>query len=622
MKRLVPVLAVVLFSGVVVQLASGQSFMAEAKERIDSDLKYLASDELEGREPGSKGIELAANYIVDEFKKYGVKSGSGDDTYLQGFKIKMDSAPDLEKSELVLVHDDEEIRFVVGENAQPQMVGGSGAAKDAGIVFVGYGITSDEFNFLEYKDVDVAGKVVVMIRMEPQRNDPNSVFDGTDNSKYAYITEKIAQAKLNKAAAIIMVNDRRTADKEDELALPDEFGRNGNAIPFYHVKRSAINDLLDVTPIVAPDGDKLKSLDDIEERIDETLEPLSQELEGWTASVNSLIADRMVETFNVVGVVEGEGPNADETIVIGGHYDHLGYGGYGSAAPGRREVHNGADDNATGTVGVLELARRFAQSDEKPGRRLVFVAFSGEERGLLGSAHYVNEPLYPLEETVAMVNYDMIGRLRNAKLTIYGTGTAKYFDTACDSANSDDEPISLNKVSSPFAGSDHMAFVRKQIPVMFLHTGLTDIYHTPEDDYETLNVDGTVQVIDYTERLLRDLANADKEKLAFVEIARTSRRRPSYLGVMLDYDGDERGMVVEEVADESPAALAGLEEGDVILSMNGENYTDRNEVIKFLTENRPGTEIDVTYVRDDEETTVKIKLKRTPRRSRRSTDGN
>ncbi len=595
------------------------------RDRVDYDLKFLASDELEGREPGSKGIEMAADYIIDQFKQYGLKSGTEDGSYRQVFTIRMESFPNKEESHLTLSGpDDQTVQLVIGENAQPQMTGGSGSAESAELVFVGYGITADELNYLDYRDIDVNGKVVVMLRMEPQRNDPESVFDGSDNSKYAYIAQKITTAKENGAAGMILVNDRHTAPNkdQDQLALPDEFGRDGKNMAFYHVKRAVIDDVLSKSPLLAPNGEKLTSLKDIETRIDETLEPLSQPIAGWKASINTTISDRVVETSNIVGVIEGEGPKADETIVIGGHYDHLGYGGRGSAAPGRHEIHNGADDNATGTAGVVELARRFGTNGKKPPRRLVFIAFSGEERGLLGAAHYTDkEPLFPLESTVAMVNFDMIGRLRNDKLTVYGTGTAKAFDIACEAANLEDEPISLNKVPSPFAGSDHMKFVQKQIPVVFLHTGLTNIYHTPEDDYETLNVDGTVRVIDYTERLIQNLAEASDEDLAFVEIARSPRRRPSYLGVRMDYDGDERGIFVEDVSEGSPAEQAGIQKGDVITAMNGTNYTDRGEVIKFLTENRPGTEIEVTLLRGDEEMTVKVSLTRTPRRSRRSGSG-
>ncbi len=591
-------------------------------QRLDFDIKYLASDELEGREPGSPGIELAADYIIDTWKEFGVESGTSDGTYRQHFDVDLGTVVDRENTTLLLHGpNDQKIELEMGDHFQPLMTGGPGEFENTELVIAGYGISDEDNNYLEYRDIDVEGKVVVMIRMEPQQRDPNSVFDGTDNSSNASISRKIELAQEAGARGIIMVNDGlRVAEGTDELAQPAQFGRVSNAVPFFHVKREVINDLLEQAPLIAPPGGELDNLEDIETRIDEYLEPLSQQVSEWTVSGSAAYSNNKVDTSNVVGIVRGEGPHADEYIVIGGHYDHLGFGGYGSAAPGRREIHNGADDNATGTAGVVELARRFAQSDTKPGRTLVFIAFSGEERGLLGSAYYVEEPLYPLDKTVAMINYDMIGRLRNDKLTIFGTGSGDTFDAICDAANDPAQPLALDKQASPFAGSDHMAFVRKEIPVMFLHTGLTNIYHTPEDDYETLNIDGANRVVDYTQRLIEELASAEVAP-KYTEVTRARRaRRPSFFGVRLDYESDDRGPRIEEVVDDAPAAKAGLQVGDIIISLSGETVADQGEMTAFLRTNRPGTEIEIVYVRDDEETSTTVELGRTPRRSRAQND--
>ena len=633
MKFLKPALCLtaLLFGFATSSLVSAQSNAAiDPGKRLDQDIKFLASDEVEGREPGTPGIELAADYIIDTWKEYGVKSGTGDGTYRQKFNVNMGTILDRENSKLVMTAaDGEAITLAVGDQFNPIMIGGKGSISDVEMAFVGYGITAEEHNYNDFADIDVDGKVVVMLRMEPQQKDPNSVFEGTDNSPHASIQAKINLAKEAGAIAVLFVNDgvRATDDESDELAQPSQFGQLGrrsrDSIPFFHVKRSAINKIFAKTPAASATGDKLTSLGDIESLIDEKLEPVSQAIAGWKVDAASAFTDSSVETSNIVGIIEGEGPNADETVLIGGHYDHLGFGGYGSNAPGRREIHNGADDNATGTAGVIELARRFAMSDKKPGRRLVFVAFSGEERGLLGSAYYVENPLFDLRKTVAMINYDMIGRLRDDKLTIFGTATGDTFDALLDAANNDDNPLALQKTPSPFAGSDHMAFVRREIPVMFLHTGLTDIYHTPEDDYDTLNIPGAIRVVDYTERLISELANAEQAP-QYKEFSRGGsrpRRRPAYLGVRLDYDADERGpKIAEAPEDDSPAGEAGLKLNDVILSMDGEAISDREELTEFLTSQRPNSEIEVKIVRDDEEQTIEVTLGRAPR-ARRS-EGN
>ena len=593
---------------------------ATPHERLDFDIKYLASDELEGREPGTKGIELAADYIIDTWKEFGVPGGAKDGSYRQDFEVNMGTVTDKEKTGLKFnLGSDDSIEAKIEEHFQPMMSGGNGSFKDAPLVFAGYGISAKDENYDDFKDLDCEGKVVVVIRMEPQQKNPNSVFAGTDNSSHASISRKLQLAQDAGAVAMILVNDGdRVADSgTDELAQPSQFGRVDDTIPFFHVKREVMDQLLAKAPLTSPPGEKLETLDAIEAVIDENLEPISQTLEGITVNGDTLFSRKNVTTSNIVGVIEGEGPNADETIVIGGHYDHLGYGGYGSNAPGRREVHNGADDNATGTAGLVELARRFANADKKPGRRLVFIAFSGEERGLLGSFHYVEEPLYPLDKTVAMINYDMIGRLRDDKLTLFGAGTGDNFSEICDAANTDG--LDLNKVPSASAGSDHMAFVRREIPVMFLHTGLTNIYHTPEDDYETLNIEGANRVVDYTERLLWGLANAEaKPNFVQVDSGRRRARRPSYFGVRLDYEADERGPRIEEAPEDAPAATAGLKAGDVILTIAGEEVTDAAELTAVLTKNRPGTTIEVVVMRGDKEMTMEVELARTPRRSRNS----
>lgn len=620
MKAVLYVLTIMLSFGWVSQTLAQSA--ATPGQRLDYDIKYLASDELEGREPGSKGIELAAQYIISTWKEFGVAPGGDNGTYRQDFQVNMGTVTDREKTNLAFSGAAGDVSVDVGTHFQPIMLGGSGEFSDADVVLVGYGISNEDDNYDEYANFDCEGKVVVVLRMEPQQNDPNSVFAGTDNSRHASISRKLELAKNAGAVGFILVNDgpRVEDNGADELAQPSQFGRPEDNIPFFHMQREVLDGILAKAPLAAPTGEKLENLAAVEALIDSNLEPVSQALEGVKVTGGVAFTNSSVTTSNVVGVIEGEGPNAHETIVIGGHYDHLGYGGYGSNAPGRREIHNGADDNATGTAGLVELARRFAQDDKKPGRRLVFIAFSGEERGLLGSAYYVNNPIYKLDDTVTMINYDMIGRLRDDKLTVFGAGTGDSFDKILDAANDPMEPLALNKVPSASAGSDHMAFVRKNVPVMFLHTGLTNIYHTPEDDYETLNIEGAQRVVDFTERLIRGLANADTRP-GFVQVGGRRGRRASYFGVRLDYEADERGPRVEEAPEDAPAADAGLQAGDIILTMDGEEIADADELSAFLRANRPGTEIEVVYMRGDKEMTATVELARAPRtRRNRSRD--
>lgn len=580
----------------------------KAIERVSYDVKFLSSDELKGRGVGTDGIETAAKYVIDEYKKIGLKGGLPDGSYRQPFEVNLGR---------VLVKDSVTATFTgpqgkklvleTGKTCQPMTVGGD-ADLSSGLVFVGYGIKADEHNYDDFKNVDVKDKVVVLIRIEPQQQKEDSVFKGKEPSDYARISNKIAAIEAAGAKGIVMVNDGVTAPTPDKdlLLASDELGRSGK-LPFLQIQRAKLDEILAISPIPNPSGGNFDSLAKIEAFIDEKLEPVSAPLGDWTADFKWKFDSVKAKTDNIVGLIEGEGPLSGEYVVVGGHYDHLGMGEVGSRA-GRRAIHNGADDNATGTAAVLELARRFAKYDSKPKRTMVFICFSGEERGLLGSSFYVNEekPLFDLAKTIAMINFDMIGWLREGKLTVFGSSCGSSFDAILDQATKDSKVV-LNRVPSPFAGSDHMPFYQKNVPVMFLHTGLTDTYHTPEDDYETLNMSGAVQVIDFSEKLIWELVNRE-DKPEFVASEGGGQARPSFLGVRFDFANTQDGLKVQSVSPDSPAQQAGLQEGDVVQELAGAKITERSELLKILRDNKPGSKIAIKFKRGEEEKSIDVEL--------------
>ena len=583
-------------------------------ERVSKEVKYLASDELAGRDVGTPGIDAAAEYIRSEFKKMEIASGVEDGSYYQPFDITGQKAVIEEETSLVLTGPDgTKHELKLGDQYQPQLTGSDGSVEGE-LVFVGYGISADEHDFDEYADVDVTDKIVIALRREPQQDDPESVFDGLENSNYARIATKLGFAGAKGAKALILVNDWYTTEKEegDVLATPDLFGSRGNAVPFAHMKQSVLEKILKASPVILDSGEKLDSIKAISDHIDEELQPLSQPLENWKGSYQLKSETSKLVGNNVIGVIEGEGPHADETIVIGGHYDHLGMGLFGSRTPGRVEVHNGADDNATGTVAVVELARRFAASDEKPSRRLVFIGFSGEERGLLGSRYYVDNPVVPIDSTVAMINFDMIGWLRDDALTIYGAGTSPDFREVIEAAGTD-SGLDLKPISAGFAGSDHLPFQQRQVPALFLHTGLTSTYHTPDDDYETLNMPGCVRVIDYSEDLIKELLKLEEAPTFAGAGSRPPRPRTAYLGARINFSDEITGLYVEDVTDDSPASAAGLKTGDVIVANDDKALKTREDLLEMLQENKAGDELVLKVQRGDDTVEVKVTLGRTPR---------
>lgn len=571
-------------------------------ERVTYDIKYLASDELGGRQPGTPEMKLCEDYIVGEYKKIGLKSPMEDGSYFQTMEVGKTRQFNPDDSSITLNGpDDTSIDLTAGVEYS-QMAARKDFEFTGELVFVGYGINAEEeHNYNDYRDMDVEGKIVVMIRREPQQENEASVFDGEEITPYSYIRTKVIAAREAKAAAVFLVNDGLTSPdaERDELIPGDQFGNDTKSIPFCQIKRSTLDKMLELSPITTPAGDKLDNIQAVEDQIDAELEPLSQTIKGWKATAKATFTDRGIETSNIIGVIEGEGPNAHETIVIGGHYDHLGKGAYGSRARDRfGEIHNGADDNATGTAGVIELARRYAARDEKPGRRLVFICFTAEEMGLLGAYHYVQNPIYPLEDTVAMVNYDMIGWLRDDKLTLFGWNSSKQFDALFNAAN-EDFYLDLQKPASGFAGSDHLPFNEKRIPNTFIHTGINDVYHTPDDDFEAINCEGAVKVIDFTEKFIDGLASMEKRPKYGVP-------KPFRLGVY-SRPNDDGQLVFEKVAEDSIGEAAGLQDGDILLGWGEEEIVNQRGLRRAIRRDR-GKTIQLKLLRDDAEVLLNILL--------------
>jgi hypothetical protein len=557
----------------------------EALQRVSNDIKTLSSQEMAGRQPGKPGIQLAEDYLVAQYTEIGLKPLKNG-TYLQQFEVGRRPQLDAEKSKLALIGpNDQRIELELGKDWQAIASRGSHSL-EADLVFVGFGISAEELNFDEYSNIDVKDKIVVMIRSEPQGKSEASVFHRETPTRHASARTKAMAARRAGAAGVMIVNDSRTAptEEQDELISSESWGVM--TLPYAQIKRSVFEQILEKNPILTAAGESTKSLSEVEDLIDKNLESFSQPLDGWKAEFQVEFNMSGIKTNNVVGIIEGEGPLADETIVIGGHYDHLGDGAYGSRAPGRREIHFGADDNASGTAAVLELARRFSQREKKPERRMVFICFSAEEMGLLGAVHYVNNPEFPLENTVMMFNFDMIGWLRDDALQVLSWNSSPQFGPVLDQFG---EPLGLNiqKPRSMFGGSDHMPFDGRKIPNLFFHTGLHEVYHTPEDTFEAINCEGAVRVIDYAEKVIETMMAIEK--------------RPSYgpsapfqLGVTLI--DQPNNMTIEKISEGSPAQRAGLLVGDVILEVNDKPVTSR----RALT----------IAIRQEEGKTVKFKLKR------------
>ncbi|MGI9457024.1 MAG: M20/M25/M40 family metallo-hydrolase [Aeoliella sp.] len=536
------------------------------EHRLTRTIHLLASDQMAGRGLGTPEIDQAAEFIRQQFSDLGLATDSVDGSAFQPFDYTMkasiggENSATFAKSKSELSHN---LPLILNRDYRPLAIGGAGPL-NMPLVFIGYGITAPEANYDDYASIDVSGKAVIVLRHEPRQSDANSPFNGTDHSAHAPFRRKVKNAIDHGAKAILFCTDQFEIDKrigewrrrqrvaEEELAKAQtSFQAIGNPtqkkinehdlevkrlsekiaacdrradeafdpllafegagrsnderrIPVLACSRGTINRLL-----IAAGQPLLQTL---EQQIDERLSPASRELDDWHLQGAVDIERKIVEIKNVIGILEGEGPLADETIIIGAHYDHLGRVAQGSTKPEEGAIHNGADDNASGTAALLEVARYFAMKPINPARRLVFIAFTGEERGLLGSAHYVKHPLFPLETTVAMFNFDMVGRLANNKLNVNGYDSAQEFSQLVDQVN-ERHGFELGKVPGGHGRSDHASFSSRKIPSLHFFTGFHDEYHRPSDDVELLNVPGLRRVSEYACELVElVVASPDRPK--------------------------------------------------------------------------------------------------------------
>jgi Zn-dependent M28 family amino/carboxypeptidase len=328
--------------------------------------------------------------------------------------------------------------------------------------------------------------------------------------------------------------------------------------------------------------------------------------------VQTSIGTREIPAKNVIGYLDGAGPLADETVVIGAHYDHLGRGEKGTKDIGSKAIHYGADDNASGTTALMELARRYAARKDRQGRRIVFIAFSAEERGLFGSLHYCEKPVFAIEDTVAMLNMDMVGRVRpdektkKDRLVIGGLGTAKDFEKLIDETNKKFD-FQIGKDKSGVGPSDHTSFYMAKVPVFFFFTGEHVEYHTPKDKPETINFAGITKVMDFVDELATTIAKANDrpEYIAGAHGSMGGRMTGPKLGVMPRYDGSGDGMEISGIIPGGAAEAAGLKKGDKITAIAGKPVKNVQDYMVAMSALKRGEDVEITIDRDGKSMKIK-----------------
>ena len=570
-------------------------------------VKYLASPELKGRATGTPELEQAAGYIAAQFKSFGLKPVDGKNFEL-AFPAQLDAKMGA-NNWLHAVESGQKMEIKEGRDFEPFTFSTNG--KFSGdVVFAGFGITAKEYGYDDYAGLDVTGKIVLILRHEPQENDAGSVFGGKKLTSHAEFVSKMVNAKMHGARGVIWVNDTFAhggADKLEKFGMGD--GPRDGGVFFLQMSAAAAERWL------ALEGHALR---EIAAGIDRDLKPRSFALAKVRLELSVDLIRQTKTVHNVAGYLPG---TTSEYIVIGAHYDHLGLGDHHSLAPNQRgTIHPGADDNASGTSGVIELARWFSKQPQ-PRRGILFMTFAGEELGLLGSSWYVNHPVLPLTNAAAMINLDMIGRAKEGRVFLSGVQTGSTFAQLLEDVKIPDG-LRLD-LGGPKSGSnmndasDHASFNAKQVPALFFFSGLHSDYHKPGDTADKIEAGNAAKLLEYVADFTDRLA-ASPQRPTYVKVARPPApvsggggSRSGYgpdFGSIPDFNEPPKGVRFADVREGSPASKAGLKGGDIMVEFGGKEIGNLYDFTYSLREHSPGDLVLVKVLRDGQIIEAKVLL--------------
>ena len=591
-------LAAVLF----VPVAGAAELARPDAARYLDHVKYLAAPELKGRGAGMPELEEAGRYIAEQFRNYGLQPGMNGTSFLQPFTVTTGGRMGAENRFLVKSGAGE-TSLEPGQDYAPVNFSSSGLFEGQ-VVFAGYGISSDEFGYDDYFHFDVSGKVVVVLRYEPKIFANKRRGARRRYSHHAHLISKAINARDRGAKAVILVNGNLDGNKDDLVKFGAVSGPDDSGIAMLHVKNKVVDRWLSSADT---------SLKQLQAKLNKGETNSFSLPEDLKVSIEIDIERERATLHNVAGYLPG---SSEEYLVIGAHYDHLGLGDQSSLAPSKIGTpHLGADDNASGTAGLIELARVFSMRPDPLERGILFLAFSGEETGLLGSAHWVENPTRPIEDVIAMLNMDMIGRVSKSKLYVGGTGTGSTFTDLLGGLEGS-HPFELSFSESGYTASDHTSFLPKNIPVLFFFSGLHGDYHKPSDTWEKINTDQAVEVVNFIAAVASELIAADHPP-EYRKISGASHGgQPSgggggygpYFGSIPDFAPVEDGVKFADIRPGSPADKAGLKGGDILKHFGDKPISNLYDFTYALRDSEAGDVVEVTVERGGETLSMKVTL--------------
>jgi len=526
-----------------------------ATKRMESDLFFLSSDSLKGRKPGTVEADVARDMIAGRMNQLGIEP-MGENGYFQKFPVPEYAAVNYDVTKLWVgkAHLEGHVDFY------PVSISATGGLAAEKTTYVGYGITTEDGSYDDFSGLDISGKIAVMNVSSPDGIHPHSAY-----AAYHSLNQRVANLVEKGAVGALLINPDGTASDTQEFFK----SINASSIPVFFVRN---------------------------EKWAAKLMKRSQK----TAMAVSM-SERFSDGYNVIGYIHN---NKRKTVVLGAHYDHLGMGGENSLYKGPAAIHNGADDNGSGTTLLLEVMRYYAQRQDTNYNYMIQF-YSAEELGLIGSKYWTNNPTFPLQEVAYMINSDMVGRLRDNRLQLSGTGTAAEWDEILDT------PIHGLDIKRDPAGvgpSDQTSFYYKDLPVLHLFTGTHDDYHKPTDDAEKINYKGMAKLAALIYTITARTANYDQ--LTFQKTTASEQKTtPNFsvtLGVVPDYLFGGPGLRIDGATEGRPGANAGLKSGDVILKIGDIAIDDIYAYMTALGAFKKGDTTTLIYTREGEEVETEI----------------